>query len=50
MIIPVTAGVTGIVRKEAEKMCKPQQKTLSSFTTKNSYTRNITHNTESAAV
>ena len=47
MIIPVTAGV---VRKELQKMYKPLHQTLSSFTTKKSHTRNITHNTGSTAV
>jgi len=50
MIIPVTAGVTGVVRKELKKMCKPLQENTQQFRHKNSYTRNITHNTESAAV
>jgi len=50
MIIPVTAGVTGVVRKELEKMCKPLQENAQQFHHKNSYTRNIAHNTESAAV
>ena len=46
----VTAGVTGVVRKELKKMCKPQQENSEQFQHKNSYTRNITHNAESAAV
>jgi hypothetical protein len=50
MIIPVTAGVTGVVRKELEKMCKPLQENARQFHYKNSYTRNIAHNAESAAV
>jgi hypothetical protein len=50
-IIPVIIGVTGIVmRRLRKKFGSCTRKTFDRFTTKDSYTRNITHNTESAAV
>jgi hypothetical protein len=42
-IVPVITGATGIVTRSLRK-------TFDRFTTKDSYTRNITHNTESTAV
>jgi hypothetical protein len=49
-IIPVIIGATGIVTKNEEKFGKYSRKTFDRFTTKDSYTWNITHNTESTAV
>ena len=43
-IIPVMTGATGIVTRSCTR------KTLDRFTAKDSYTWNITHNTESTAV
>ena len=42
-IIPVIIGATGIVTRSLKK-------NFDRFTTKDCYTRNITHNTESTAV
>jgi hypothetical protein len=51
MIIPVITAATGIVTKRfKEKFGSCTRKTFSRFTTKYSYTGNITHNTESTAV
>jgi hypothetical protein len=50
-IIPVIIGATGIViEKLKEKFGSGTRKTFDRFTTKDSYTWNITHNTESTAV
>jgi hypothetical protein len=50
-IIPIVIGATGIVtRSLKEKFGSCTRKTLDRFTTKDSYTWNITHNTESTAV
>jgi len=50
-IIPVIIGATGIVtRSLKEKFGSGTRKTFDRFTTKDSYTWNITHNTESTAV
>jgi hypothetical protein len=46
-IIPVITGATGIVK---EKFGSCTRKTFNRFTTKDSCTWNITHNTESTAV
>jgi hypothetical protein len=51
MIIPVIIGATGIVTKGLKKSFESRTgKTFNRFTTKDSYTWNITHNTESTAV
>ena len=51
MIIPVTDGATRIVTKGfKEKYGSHTRKTFNRFITKDSYTRNITHNTGSTAV
>ena len=50
-IIPVLIGATVIVKeKHKEKFGSCTRTTLNRFTTKDSYTWNITHNTESTAV
>ena len=50
-IIPVITGATGIVtRGLRKKFGSCTRKTFDRFTTKDSYTWNITHNTESTAV
>ena len=50
-IIPVIVGATGIVtRSLRKKFGRGTRKTFDRFTTKDSYTWNITHNTESTAV
>ena len=50
-IIPVIIGATGIVTRSLRKNLEAVPgKTLNRFTTKDSYTWNITHNTESTAV
>ena len=51
-IIPVTIGATGIRSNEKlkEKFGSCARKIFDRFTTKDSYTWNITHNTESTAV
>jgi hypothetical protein len=48
-VIPVIIGATGIVKKK-EKPGSYTRKTFDRFTTEDSYTLNITHNTESTAV
>ena len=49
-IVPVIIGATGIVtRSLRKKFGNYTRKTLDRFTTKDSYTWNITHNTESTA-
>jgi uncharacterized protein YpmB len=50
MIIPVITGATGKITKGLKKFGNHTKKTFSRFTTKDSYTWTITHNTESAAV
>ena len=50
MIIPVIIGATGIVTRSLRKKLSYTRKTFDRFTTKDSYTWNITHNTESTAV
>jgi len=51
IIIPIIIGATGIVtRSLREKFGNYTRKTLDRFTTKDSYTWNITHNTESTAM
>ena len=50
-IIPVIIGATGIVTRSFRKNLETVPgKTLNRFSTKDSYTWNITHNTESTAV
>ena len=50
-IISVIIGATGIVTRSLEKKIGScARKTFDRFTTKDSYTWNITHNTESTAV
>ena len=50
-IVPVITGATGIVtRSLRKKFGSCTRKTLDRFTTKDSYTWNITHNTESTAM
>jgi hypothetical protein len=50
-IIPVIIGATGIVTRSLRKNSgNSTRKTFDRFTTKDSYTWNITHNTESTAV
>ena len=46
MIVPVITGATGVVTNGLSHT----RKTFITFTTKDSYTWNITHNTESTAV
>jgi hypothetical protein len=51
MIIPVRTGATGIVTKGfIGELGNRIRKTLNIFSTKHSCARNITHNTESAAM
>jgi hypothetical protein len=51
MIIPVITGATGIVTKGLkDKSGSCTRETFYKFTTKDSYTWNDTHNTESTAV
>jgi hypothetical protein len=49
IIIIIIIGATGIVTRK-EKFGSYTKKTLDRFTTKDSYTWNITHNTESTTV
>jgi hypothetical protein len=49
-IIPVITGATGTVTRSLKKFGSCTRKTFDRFTTKDSYTWNITHNTESTAV
>jgi hypothetical protein len=49
MIIPVTTASTGMVTKIG-KIGSRARNTFDRFTTKDNYTWNSTHNTESAAV
>ena len=50
-IVPVIIGATEIVRRSLRKNLENcTGKTFDRFTTKDSYTWNITHNTESTAV
>jgi hypothetical protein len=50
-IIPVIIGAIGIVTRSLRKNAEDiPGKTFDRFTTKDSYTWNITHNTESTAV
>ena len=49
-IIPVIIGATRIVTRSLKKCGSGTGKTFDRFTTKDSYTWNITHNTESTAV
>ena len=49
MTIPVITGATGIVTKGLKNLGRRTRKTLDRFTTKDSYTWNITHNTGSTA-
>jgi hypothetical protein len=50
MIIPVQTGATGIVTKCFKKFRGHTRKTFNRFTTKHSYTCNITYNAECTAV
>jgi hypothetical protein len=50
MITPVRNGATGIVTKGFKNFGSHTRKTFNTCTTKDSYTRNITHNIESTAV
>ena len=50
-VVPVIIGATGMVtRSLRENLEAVPGETFDRFTTKDSYTRNSTHNTESAAV
>jgi hypothetical protein len=50
-VLPVIIGATGMVTKGLKKNFKSgTRNTFNRFTTKDSYTWNITHNTESTAV
>ena len=50
-ITPVIIGATGIVTRSLRKNLEAvTRKTFDRFTTKDSYTWNITHNTESTAM
>jgi hypothetical protein len=49
-IIPIVIGATGIVMRSLKKFGSCTRKTLDRFTTKDSYSWNISHNTESNAV
>jgi len=49
-IIPVIIGATGIVARSLRKNLESIPGMFDRFTTKDSYTWNITHNTESTAV
>ena len=49
MIIPAIIGATGIVTRSLKKNLEAAPETFDRFTTKDSYTWNITHNTESTA-
>ena len=50
-IVPVITGATGIAtRSLKKKFGNYTRKTFDRFTTKDSYTWNITHNTESTAM
>jgi hypothetical protein len=49
-IIPVIIGATGIVTRSLKKFGRYAKNTFNRFTTKDSYTWNITHNEESTAV
>ena len=50
-IVPVIIGATGIVTRSLKKNLETiPGKPLDRFTTKDSYTWNITHNTESTAM
>jgi len=48
--IPVITGATGIVTKGLKNLVSPTRKIFNRFSTKDSYTWNMTHNTESTAV
>jgi len=51
MIIPVITGASGIVTEGLKEECGIHiGKTFNRFATKDSYTWNITHNTENTAV
>jgi hypothetical protein len=51
MIMPVIIGATGIVTKDVKtKFGAHTRQTFHRFTTKDSHTRNISHNTGSTAV
>jgi hypothetical protein len=51
IIIPVITGATGIVTKGLKKKCVSHtRRAFNRFTKKDSYTWNITHNTESNVV
>ena len=51
VIIPEFIGTTGIVTQNLKKkLGNHTRKTFNRFTTKDSYTWNITHNTESTAM
>jgi len=51
IIIIIIIGATGIVTRSLKEKCgNYTRKTLDRFTTKDSYTWNITHNTESTAM
>jgi hypothetical protein len=50
MIKPVIIGSYGRVTKGLKRFGGHTRKTFDRFTTKGRYTRNITHNTKSAAV
>ena len=50
MIMPIIIGDKGIITNFKEKFGSLTTKTFNRFTTKDSCTRNIKHNTESTAV
>jgi hypothetical protein len=49
MIIPAVNGATGVVTKGLKENLEPYQEKVNRFTTKNGYTKNITHNKDSPA-
>jgi hypothetical protein len=49
-VIPVITGATGIVTKGLKKSVNDTRKAFNRFSTKNSWTRNITHFKESATI
>ena len=50
MVIPVITGTTAMVTNGLKKIGNYTRKTFGRFTTKDSYTWNIAHNTDSTAV
>jgi len=50
VFIPDIIGATGLETKDLRKNLEDTRKTFSTFTTKDIYSRNLTHNTGSTAV